>query len=101
MVVSYKGVLLSNENLKVGDEVFPIYTPVLREFCFLDFASGFPDEPHTIKELKRSDYKPYETRTSHGYGPEEMYFKIIPEGSVKADVTIPSNLVEYTIGVAQ
>lgn len=100
MIVSYKDLLFSNENLKVGDQVFPIYTPYDKSFCFFDYASGFPDEPHTIEELKRSDYKPYETRTSHGYGPEEMYFKIIPNGSAKPDITIPSDVMEYELGEA-
>lgn len=97
MIVSYNDVLFSNENLKVGDQVFPIYTPVLKELCFLDFASGYPDEPHTIQKLKRSDYKPYETSTSHGYGPEEKYFKIIPKGSAVPDVVVPSDVMEYEI----
>jgi hypothetical protein len=96
MIVSYKDKLFSNENLQVGDLVYPIYTPALKSF-FLDCMSGYPDEPHTIKQLKRSEYKPYETSTSHGYGPEEIYFKIIPNGSAKPDIIIPSELLEYSL----
>lgn len=73
---------LSNENLEVNDEVFPIGrgrvkddgTFILHEF---DFEMGFPDEPHKILNLKHSDYKPYEVRTDHGYSPIESYYKII------------------------
>ena len=73
---------LSNENLEVNDEVFPIgrgrvkddKTFILHNF---DFEMGFPDEPHKILDLKHSDYKPYEVRTDHGYSPIESYYKII------------------------
>lgn len=75
---------LSNENLMEGDEVFPIARGridgdvfLLHEYDFSDFISGFPDEPHTIIDLKHSDYKPYQVRTSHGYSPIESYYKII------------------------
>jgi hypothetical protein len=45
---------------------------------FKDFVpSGFPDEQHTILDLKHSDYKPYQIRTDQGYGPIEKYYKII------------------------
>lgn len=76
---------LSNENLKVNDNVFPIAGGrcldnggwILHEFDFRDFMSGFPDEPHKILDLKHSDYKPYEVRTDRGYSPIERYYKII------------------------
>lgn len=82
---------LSNDNLKVNDEVFPIANGrctddggwILHEIefeCrhFKDFVpSGFPDEPHTILDLKHSDYKPYQIRTDQGYGPIEKYYKIV------------------------
>jgi hypothetical protein len=76
---------LSNENLKVTDEVFPIGrgrikddgTFILRELDYRDFMCGFPDNPHTILDLRHSDYKPYEIRTDHGYSPIECYYKII------------------------
>jgi hypothetical protein len=77
--------ILSNENLKVNDKVFPISrgrtwndTHIHFNYDFRDFMCGFPDEPHTILDLKHSDnYKPYEVRTDHGYGPIEMYYKIL------------------------
>jgi len=78
--------VFSNEDLKVGDEVFPIsngisdsktFTYKHEKFDFREFMSGFPDEPHIIKDLHYSDYKPYEIRTDMGFGPIEKYFKII------------------------
>lgn len=74
----------SNENLKVGDKVFPISRGKVTddkfehwEFDFRDFMCGFPDEPHIILDLHHSNYKPYQSRTDHGYSPIECYFKII------------------------
>jgi len=75
----------SNENLQIGDKVFPIADGRVREdgsfilhnFSFEDYSTGFPDEPHTIIDLKHSDYKPYEVRTEYGYSPAECYYKII------------------------
>ena len=76
---------LSNEDLKIGDKVYPIAKGrcldngdwILHNFDYRDFMSGFPDEPHTILNLKYSDYKPYEIQTDKGYGPIESYYKII------------------------
>ncbi len=76
---------LSNDNLQVNDEVFPIArgrvrddgTFIISELNYEDYMSGFPKEPHIILNLKHSDYKPYEVRTDHGYSPKECYFKII------------------------
>lgn len=76
---------LSNDNLNVGDKVYPIArgrclddgTWILTDFDFRDFTSGFPDDPHIIENLKHSDYKPYEVKTDKGYSPIECYFKII------------------------
>jgi len=76
---------LSNDNLRVGDKVFPIASGrcledgswILHEFDFRDFCSGFPDEPHIVLNLKHSDYKPYEVQTDFGYSPIERYYKII------------------------
>lgn len=76
----------SNDDLKIGDEVFPIAsgrclddgTWILHGFDFRDSLSGFPDDPHIILDLKHStDYKPYEVRTNCGYSPAECYYKII------------------------
>lgn len=77
---------LSNDNLQVGDKVYPIADGrclvnggwILHGFNFDEACSGFPDEPHTIINLKHSpDYKPYEVRTDCGYSPAECYYKII------------------------
>lgn len=83
---TYKDIdyILTNENLKEGDKVFPISrgrsygdTHIHYEYDFRDFMSGFPDEPHTIVNMKYSDYKPYEVHTDHGFGPRELYYKIV------------------------
>lgn len=91
------GLTLTNENLEVGDKVYPIscgksndkdfsyhheyfYFGELKEIYQYD---GFPnncfeDEPHIILDLNYSrDCKAYEIRTNFGYGPKEKYFKII------------------------
>ena len=76
---------LSNDNLKINDEVYPIGKGrcldngswILHNLDFRDFMSGFPNEPHTILDLKHSDYKPYEARTNYGFSPIESYYKII------------------------
>ena len=42
--------------------------------------SGFPNEPHIIKDLNYdngSQGKAYQVRTDKGYSPIESYFKII------------------------
>jgi len=81
----YKGkeYQLTNENLKVGDSVFPIsygkVTDGSYKHCKFDFRnhiSGFPDDSHTIIDLHYSDDKSYEVRTDHGFSPVECYFKI-------------------------
>jgi hypothetical protein len=69
---------LSNENLKVGDEVYPIAIGrclddggwILHELDFRDFMSGFPNEPHIIKNLNYDNGrqgKPYQVKTDKGY----------------------------------
>jgi hypothetical protein len=76
--------LLTNENLQVGDKVFPLthgYNNGAKYFVVeIDTSkhcSGWPDEPHTILQLEYSKTKAYEIRTDHGYGPRESYFKLI------------------------
>lgn len=75
---------LSNDNLYIGDKVFPIGGGrctedgwILHDLDFSNSTSGFPDEPHTILDLHHSDYKPYQVRTNYGYSPIECYYKII------------------------
>jgi hypothetical protein len=82
----YKGVryTLSNENLAVGNEVFPIAWGrqtkegwILHNLDYRKLTSSFPDEPHTITSIEK--VSPVETiiRTHHGYSPAESYYKII------------------------
>jgi hypothetical protein len=76
---------LSNDNLKNGDLVFPIAKGrclggdewILNEISFNKNYSDFPDNPHTILNTKNDTYKPYEVKTNFGYGPREIYYKII------------------------
>jgi len=75
---------LTNEDLKVGDNVFPISHGKVtngsyehHQFDFRDHMSGFPDNHHIILDLHYSDDKAYEVRTDHGFCPAECYFKIV------------------------
>jgi len=79
---------LSNENLKEGDEVYPIANGrcldngewILHDLDFRDFMSGFPDEPHIILDLNYDNGrqgKAYQVKTDKGYSPIECYYKII------------------------
>ena len=89
---------LSNDDLKVGDKVFPIASGrcinnndwILHGFDFNPVLSGFPDEPHIIKDLNYSDYKPEQIRTNHGYGPIEIYYKIIKKEKPQKNTNLPS-----------
>ncbi len=75
---------LSNDNNKVGDLVYPIARGrhlndgsfILHELDFRYFMCGFPDEPHTIKDIQNSSNR-QETRTDMGYSHPDVYFKII------------------------
>jgi len=80
---------LSNEGLVEGDKVFPIsfgttengiFTHEYFKFFEWDY---FPDDPHTIEDLYYSDFKPYEIKTDHGFGPIEKYYKIISIEDIK------------------
>lgn len=79
---------LSNEDLRVGDSVFPIANGrcldnggwILHGFDFRDFISGFPDDPHIIEDLNYDSSqqgKDYQVKTNYGYSPIERYYKII------------------------
>jgi len=86
---------LSNEDLKVGDETFPVSAGISKDdvyiherFEFARYMSGFPNDPHIIEDLHHNDqYKPYEIRTNHGYGPKEKYFKIISKKDLMNDLS--------------
>lgn len=96
---------LSNENLQAGDKVYPIGRGrclddggwILHELDFRDFMSGFPDEPHTIKNLNYDNGrqgKAYQVKTDKGYSPIECYFKII-KMEEKQRFSKPSFIVSY------
>lgn len=75
---------LSNDNNKIGDLVYPIARGrcleggsfILHDLDFRDFMCGFPDEPHTIKNIEKTKNKSL-TTTDMGYSHPECYFKII------------------------
>lgn len=83
--------ILSNENLKTDDKVFPISRGICKKNKYTheevwlvrylngELMCGLPNDPHIIKDLNYSDYKPYQIHTSHGFGPIESYFKIIKQ----------------------
>ena len=85
----HKGVdyILTNENLQVGDKVYPIGWGCAAESGYIHYKfewkssmSGFPNEPHIIEDRHYMNHKegdPYEIRTNHGYGPSQQYYKII------------------------
>lgn len=84
---------LSNEGLKEGDLVYPVSRGTCvdgyyyhEEFDFRELVSGFPDSPHRLVSTKHSDYKPYEARTDHGFGPIQKYFKVTATATAPATV---------------
>ena len=77
---------LSNENLQVGDEVYPIVRGrcrddgswVLHDFHWEDFMCGLSYDPHTIQRFTQEPGKQYrEIQTDHGNSPEQCYYKIV------------------------
>lgn len=76
---------LSNENLQINDKVFPLLTGRVREdgsfvinnIEWEEILSGFPHNPHIIKEFDHSNLKMEEVKTDKGYSPREVYFKIV------------------------
>ena len=94
---------LSNENLKVGDKVYPILTGRVTDdekFIIheIEYESNFPDKPHTIRDLNNSDFKPFQVRTNKGYSPIEKYFKIVKKEKCHIETTVGHsfNLKEVT-----
>lgn len=100
----HKGVdyVLTNDNLQVGDKVYPIgwgcaaSTGYIHfKFDFSPSMSGFPSEPHIIEDRHYMNHRvgdPEEIRTNHGYGPSQQYYKIVCSFN-KADYYVK----EYTI----
>jgi hypothetical protein len=96
-----KEYFLSNQNLKVGDKVFPLLagytkggTYYVSDIRTEDFMTGFPNDPHTIKDLHHSDYKPYQIRTDKGYGVAEIYFKLVADRE-KSDTPLSDIFESY------
>lgn len=76
--------ILSNENLQIGDKVFPLiggrFVDGEMFFHSIDFPEDF-SEPHTITSISK-EY----IYTSHGYSHPPRYFKIIKvEQQIKDD----------------
>jgi hypothetical protein len=71
---------LSNENLKVGDHVWPIVDGRLTENDFylhnLNWNAFELEDPHIILNLNYSSGA-YEIQTNKGFGHKHKYFKII------------------------
>lgn len=91
---------LSNDNLKTGDEVYPIASGrctggdiwilhSIEQSAYDNteiMSCGLPGFPHIIKTTKYSDRKSEEIQTEMGFGPREKYYKIIKrEHQVKED----------------
>lgn len=95
---------LTNKGLRVGDKVFPIARGrtfddggwILHELDFKDYSTGFPNDPHTIIDLKYSDYKPYEIKTDKGYGPREQYCKIVKIERQEIKHINPGGILKFT-----
>ena len=77
---------LTNDGLKVSDKVYPIANGrrldnegwILHDIDFDSLVSGFPNEPHTIKEMKKNkNGKLYEIITDYGYSAAQCYYKVI------------------------
>lgn len=82
----------TNENLKVGDEVFPLVNGWSHngEWYLTDVVihhdtsafhalalTGWPDEYHLIVQIVKSKNEPLRIYTNRGYSPAECYFKLI------------------------
>lgn len=87
--------VLSNENLKAGDKVFPlIHGRILDSGEFhlhgLEWDSrslDFPDEPHTIRKFDTKMNKMPYAITNFGYSPICVYFKVIKMEQQFADTS--------------
>jgi hypothetical protein len=98
----HKGIryTLGNDGLKDGDHVYPIANGrcidgggwVLHD---IDWTRFTDDQPHVIENINHSDYKPYEVRTGNGYGPKEIYYKVIKREHqvVVKETQLPGGLI--------
>lgn len=93
---------LSNEGLKINDEVFPIARGrclddgswILHDF---DYDYDFPNDPHKILDMHHANYKAYQIRTDKGYGPIESYYKIIKVEEQIVDPETANTLFKHYI----
>ena len=83
-----KEYFLTNDNLKVGDKVFPlVYTTHRKGKVYITgmigpeedphtilVCTGWPSEPHTIKDFYDDDGIQW-VHTDKGYSPAAVYFK--------------------------
>ena len=76
---------LSNDNLKVGDEVFPcasgrtldngeflLHYLEFDEMHYTQFDTDFPNQPHIIEKIEKD-----KIITDNGYSHPQVYYKII------------------------
>ena len=75
---------LTNENLEIGDPVFPIgsgrITPdgfVFHKIKFNEALTDFPYEPHIILSFKPYNENVIDVQTNCGSSAKDCYFKII------------------------
>jgi hypothetical protein len=94
---------LSNENLKVGDKVYPIATGrclendewILHDIGFKKYLTGFPGDPDTIIDLEHSKDKAIQVSTNRGYSPIEVYYKIIKKEKQVEDKHLLDNTLIF------
>ena len=86
---------LTNEGIRVGDEVFPCISGYQMDgqFYVMDInttrhwntpemmlaCTGWPSEPHTVVEFYNDESGLRYIRTDKGYSPAEVYFKVIKQ----------------------
>lgn len=80
---------LCTNKIAVGDSAFPFLHGGVAALEAKEapweietYLTGWPNDPHIIEDMHYSDFKPYEIRTSKGFGPREDYFLVfkIPKG---------------------
>lgn len=72
----------SNQKLKKGDKVYPLsYGRCLEDNSFILHGLSFErlkiNDPEVIVNLKYNKFKSHEVKTTYGFYPKEMLFKII------------------------
>lgn len=86
---------LCTTEIEVGDEVFGFIHGHCDEvekgpfghnvsWNYKDFVSGWPDEPHIVKDLNYSEYKPYRTQIDTGWSSPGRLVRVLGQISEKA-----------------